>query len=233
MALLIFDCDGVLVDSEYLFARVASACLSEIGIEMNSAEAARRFAGVSIKDMLARIALERGAALPHGFEDLVIRREDEAYARLLEPIGGVREAILSGPLPRCVASSSLPDRIFASLAVTKLDDLFAENARFSTALVAKGKPAPDIFLHAARQMGERPRSCVVIEDSVPGVQGAVAAGMRVIGFIGGRHCAHDHGERLEAAGAHRVIAAMVDLHDAVKGLTSPTGLHRGRAPSPS
>jgi HAD superfamily hydrolase (TIGR01509 family) len=233
MALLIFDCDGVLVDSEYLFARVASACLNEIGVEIDSAEAAQRFAGVSIKDMLASVALERGAPLPDGFEDLVIRREEEAYAHKLEPILGVREAILSIPLPRCVASSSLPERIFASLAVTRLDDLFAENARFSTALVANGKPAPDIFLHAARQMGEWPQGCVVIEDSVPGVKGAVAAGMRVIGFTGGRHCGDGHGERLGAAGAHRVITAMAELQEAVEALTSPTGRRRGRAPSRS
>jgi HAD superfamily hydrolase (TIGR01509 family) len=233
MALLIFDCDGVLVDSEYLFARVASACLNEIGVEIDSTEAARRFAGVSIKDMLAGVALERGAALPDGFEDLLIRREDEAYAHRLEPILGVREAILSIPLPRCVASSSLPERIFASLAVTRLDDLFAENARFSTALVTNGKPAPDIFLHAARQMGEPPQSCIVIEDSVPGVKGAIAAGMRVIGFTGGRHCGDGHGERLGAAGAHRVITAMAELQEAVEALTSPTGRRRGRAPSRS
>jgi HAD superfamily hydrolase (TIGR01509 family) len=233
MALLIFDCDGVLVDSEYLFARVASASLREIGVEIDTAEAARRFAGVSIKDMLASVARERGGALPHGVEDLVIRREDDAYAHQLEPILGVREAILSMPLPRCVASSSLPERIFASLAVTKLDDLFAETARFSTALVANGKPAPDIFLHAAREMGELPQRCIVIEDSVPGVKGAVAAGMRVIGFTGGRHCGDGHGERLGAAGAHRVITAMTELQEAVEALTSPTGRRRGRAPSRS
>ena len=230
MALLIFDCDGVLVDSEYLFAKVAAACLNEIGIAIDSDEASRRFAGISIKDMLADIALERGAALPDGLEDLVIRREDEAYARMLEPIRGVREAILSIPMPRCLASSSLPKRIFESLAVTKLDDLFAETARFSTAFVANGKPAPDIFLHAAHQMGESPETCIVVEDSVPGVKGALAAGMGVIGFTGGRHCGNGHGERLEAAGAHRVISTMTELQEAVKALTSPTGRHRGRVP---
>ncbi len=233
MALLIFDCDGVLVDSEYLFARVASACLNEIGITLDSAEATRRFAGVSIKDMLASIALERGTALPEGFEDLVIRREDEAYAELLEPITGVREAILSLSLPRCVASSSLPERISASLAVTRLDDLFAENARFSTAVVANGKPAPDIYQYAARQMGERPQDCIVIEDSLPGVKGALAAGMRVIGFTGGRHCGEGHGERLGAAGAHRVITAMAELQEAVATLTSQKARRRERAQSRS
>jgi len=230
MALLIFDCDGVLVDSEYLFARVAATCLNEIGIKIDTAEATRRFAGISIKDMLASLACERGAPFPDTFEDLVIRREDEAYAQMLEPIRGVRQAILSIPLARCVASSSLPERITASLLVTKLDDLFAETARFSTARVSKGKPAPDIFLHAARQMGVSPKDCIVIEDSVPGIQGAIAAGMGVVGFTGGRHCAAGHGERLAASGADRVIAEMAELREAVQALTSPTARRRERSP---
>jgi HAD superfamily hydrolase (TIGR01509 family) len=218
MPLLIFDCDGVLVDSEYLFARVASDCLSEIGITMAAEDAARRFAGVSIIDMLAEIERERDFALPDGFFDHLIAREDDAYARLLEPLPGVREAILSLDLPRCVASSSLPERIAASLVKTKLDDLFAGTARFSTVLVRNGKPAPDIFRHAAKEMGEMPQRCVVIEDSVPGVIGAVAAGMKVIGFTGGRHCGKDHGARLAAAGAGKVIGAMAQLPEAVRGL---------------
>lgn len=220
MSLLIFDCDGVLVDSEYLFARVACECLSEIGIAIAPEEAARRFAGVSLKDTLAVVEGERGHALPDGFLAHLIRREDEAYALLLEPIPGVREAILSLRLPRCVASSSLPERISASLMVTKLDDLFAEEARFSTALVAKGKPAPDIFQHAASRMGEAPESCIVVEDSVPGVTGAVAAGMPVIGFVGGRHCGQDHAARLSAAGARIVIAEMRLLPEAVYAFLS-------------
>jgi HAD superfamily hydrolase (TIGR01509 family) len=218
MPLLIFDCDGVLVDSEYLFALVARDCLTEIGIAMAPEEAARRFAGVSIKDMLATIERERGISLPDGFYDHLVEREDDAYARLLEPLPGVREAILSLDLPRCVASSSLPERIAASLIVTKLDDLFAETARFSTVLVRNGKPAPDIFRYAAKEMGESPESCIVIEDSVPGVTGAVAAGMRVIGFTGGRHCAEGHGARLAAAGAAKVITAMAQLPEAVRAL---------------
>ncbi|MBV9135879.1 MAG: HAD-IA family hydrolase [Hyphomicrobiales bacterium] len=233
MGLLIFDCDGVLVDSEYLFAHVASTCLKEIGFELETPEAARRFAGVSIKDMLASLALERGTPLPDTFEDLVIRREDEAYAQMLEPIRGVREAILSLSLPRCVASSSLPERISASLVVTKLDDLFAEAARFSTALVPNGKPAPDIYLHAASRMGAKPRDCIVIEDSVPGVQGAISAGMSVIGFTGGRHCGKDHGRHLVANGAHRVSGEMADLREAVRSLTLPKGHRRARSPHPS
>jgi len=218
MPLLIFDCDGVLVDSEYLFARVACECLAEIGIAISTEEAARRFAGVSINDMLAELARERGAAFPEGFLAHLMQREDEAYARGLEPLPGVRDAILSLDLPRCVASSSLPERISASLVVTKLDDLFPARMRFSTVLVAHGKPAPDIFLHAAREMGEAAGSCIVVEDSFAGVTGAVAARMRVIGFAGGRHCGKDHARRLEAAGADTVIAEMRLLPQAVRGL---------------
>jgi len=214
--LLIFDCDGVLVDSEYLFARIACECLSEIGVALTPQQAARRFAGVSLKDMLAQVEAEHGAALPEGFLARLIRREGEAYARQLEPLPGVRDAILALPLRRCVASSSLPERISESLAVTKLDDLFAKEARFSTALVANGKPAPDIFEYAARRMDATPASCIVIEDSVPGVIGAVAAGMQVVGFVGGRHCGEDHGERLAAAGARKVIAEMRLLPEAVQ-----------------
>ena len=157
MALLIFDCDGVLVDSEYLFAEVASECFAEIGISMSLQEEARRFAGVSIKDILATVEREAGIALPPGFEASLHRREDEAYSHRLQPIAGIREAISaidansSGLWRRCVASSSLPGRISASLTVTGLDDLFPEAQRFSTALVVNGKPAPDIFLHADRK----------------------------------------------------------------------------------
>ncbi|MFI5014917.1 MAG: HAD family hydrolase [Hyphomicrobiales bacterium] len=226
MPLLIFDCDGVLVDSEYLFARVASECLSEIGIAIGPEEAARRFAGVSLKDMLAAVEREHHVALPGGFEADVITREDEAYRLLLRPVAGAREAILSLPLPRCVASSSLPERISQSLVVTKLDDLFEEQARFSTALVARGKPAPDIFLHAARRMHERPERCIVVEDSVPGVTGAVEAGMQVVGFAGGRHCGPGHHAQLTTAGAHIVIAEMARLPEAVQSLMPATASHR-------
>jgi len=219
MPLLIFDCDGVLVDSEYLFARVAAECLTEAGIAIEAREAARRFAGVSLKDILASVEREHSTRLPAGFEALLIKREDEAYARLLEPIAGVRDAILSIDSRRCVASSSLPERISESLVVTKLDDLFGEEERFSTALVANGKPAPDIFRYAAQRMGEAPENCFVVEDSVAGVTGGIAAGMRVIGFTGGRHCGTDHAQRLKAAGADVVIAHMAELRPTLISLT--------------
>src|SRR5271169_889197 len=165
MPLVIFDCDGVLVDSEYLFARVASACLAEIGIAIDPMEAARRFAGVSVRDLLADIARERARKLPPGFEAYVDRREAQAYATELQPIDGVRDALRAIVHRRCLASSSLPARIDDSLALTRLDDLFDATTRFSTTMVAHGKPAPDIFLYAARVMGEPIEHCIVVEDS--------------------------------------------------------------------
>jgi HAD superfamily hydrolase (TIGR01509 family) len=219
-ALIIFDCDGVLVDSEYLFARVASECFAEIGIAISPAEAARRFAGVSVKDLLAEIALEHATQMPPGFEAYLGEREERAYAAELKPITGVRDAIGAIPHRRCVASSSLPARIAHSLAIAKLDDLFEPKALFSTTLVAHGKPAPDIFLHAARTMGERIEHCLVVEDSVPGVVGAIAARMRVVGFYGGGHCGPGHGENLRGAGAHLVIDTMSELPGAIRALLS-------------
>jgi len=219
-ALIIFDCDGVLVDSEYLFARVASECFAEIGIAIRPAEAARRFAGVSVRDLLSQVAHEHATKLPPGFEAYLGEREERAYAAELKPITGVRDAIGAIPHRRCVASSSLPARIAHSLAIAKLDDLFEPQALFSTTLVTHGKPAPDIFLYAARTMGERIEHCLVVEDSVPGVVGAIAAKMRVVGFHGGGHCGPGHGESLRVAGAHLVIDTMSELPGAIRALLS-------------
>lgn len=207
--LLIFDCDGVLVDSEPLACQVDAEVLNELGLPYTADEIASEFVGKSMKDMIARIESEHGRTLP---DDFAMRVNQALFARFetdLQPIAGVREAILSLPYPRCVASSSVPERIALSLRVTGLADLF-ENV-FSASQVARGKPAPDLFLFAADRMNTRPKDCLVIEDSPAGVQAAVAAGMRVIGFTGGGHCGPDHAERLRQAGASVVINRMTDL----------------------
>jgi HAD superfamily hydrolase (TIGR01509 family) len=189
--LLIFDCDGVLVDSETLSCRIDAEILTECGVPYTAEEVARDFTGVSVKDQITRIESERGIRLPEG----------------------VRDAILSFPFPRCVASSSIPERIALSLRVTGLLDLF-DNV-FSSTQVARGKPAPDLFLHAASRMNTLPEECLVIEDSIAGVQAARAAGMRVIGFVGGSHCGPGHAEKLRQAGAPVIIERMSDLPAAV------------------
>jgi HAD superfamily hydrolase (TIGR01509 family) len=207
--LLIFDCDGVLVDSEALSCRIDAEVLTRIGVPNTVEEIARQFVGVSQKDMIARIEAERACKLPADFADQVNRLLFARFATDLKPIAGVREAILSLPYPRCVASSSQPERIALSLQLTGLSDLFTHI--FSASEVPRGKPAPDLFLHAAARMGTDPRECIVVEDSMAGVQAALSAGMRVIGFIGGGHCGPDHGERLRQAGVDVIFERMEGL----------------------
>jgi len=207
--LLIFDCDGVLVDSEPLSCLIDSEVLTECGVPYTAEDVARDFTGVSIKDQIARIEAERGIRLPDDFTQRLNRTLFKRFETDLKPIEGVRNAILSLPFPRCVASSSIPERIALSLRVTGLADLF-ENI-FSSTQVARGKPAPDLFLHAAQQMNTPPEDCLVIEDSIAGVQAARAAGMRVIGFTGGSHCGPEHGEKLRRAGATAIMNRMLDL----------------------
>ena len=160
---------------------------------------ATQFLGVSLKTMMSRIEAERDCKLPDDFSEQLNRILFQRFETDLKPIEGVRDAILSLPYPRCVASSSIPERIALSLRVTGLSDLFDDI--FSSTQVPRGKPAPDLFLHAAAQMNVSPAECVVIEDSTAGVQAAIAAGMRVIGFVGGSHCGPGHAEKLRQAGA--------------------------------
>ena len=214
--LLIFDCDGVLVDSESLSCRIDAEFLTQIGIPYTAEEIARQFLGVSLKTMIAHIEAERNCRLPDDFGE---RLNSILFARFetdLKPIEGVRDAILSLPYPRCVASSSVPERIALSLRITGLSDLFDDI--FSSTQVPRGKPAPDLFLHAASNMKARPEDCLVIEDSVAGVQAALAAGMHVIGFTGGGHCGPEHAEKLRQAGAPLVLQRMSQLPDAVRNV---------------
>lgn len=212
--LLIFDCDGVLVDSEPLACEVDADVLTGLGLPYTADDIARQFVGKSMRDMIARIEADHGRALPPDFAEEINRALFARFETDLKPIAGVRDAILALPCRRCVASSSVPERIALSLRVTGLSDLF-DNV-FSATQVARGKPAPDLFLLAAQQMGTAPAECLVIEDSPAGVQGAIAAGMRVVGFTGGGHCGPAHADTLRQAGASVIIARMADLPEAVQ-----------------
>ena len=218
MTLLIFDCDGVLVDSEPLACAVDAEILTGLGFPYTPAAIASRFVGTSLTDMIRRIEAEHGRPLPADFGEQVSRTLLARFERDLKPLSAVREAILALPYPRCVASSSTPDRIALSLRVTGLGDLFERV--FSSVEVQHGKPAPDLFLHAAAQMNASADHCVVIEDSLAGVQGARAAGMRVIGFTGGGHCGPTHAEALKDAGATATVAHMRDLPAVVERLVA-------------
>ncbi|HET8997113.1 MAG TPA: HAD-IA family hydrolase [Acetobacteraceae bacterium] len=208
--LVIFDCDGVLVDSEVLACRIDAACLAEFGIPVTAEQVMDRYVGVSLAGMLADLEARFGRRLPAELADTLRRRTLAAFDAELTAIAGVDAVLASLALPRCVASSSEPARIRHSLTLTGLLQHFEPHV-FSATQVANGKPAPDLFLFAAAAMGAGPESCRVIEDSLAGVQAARAAGMTVLGFTGGGHCRPGHAERLRAAGADAVFADMREL----------------------
>jgi HAD superfamily hydrolase (TIGR01509 family) len=208
--LLIFDCDGVLIDSEVIACRTDAACLAEIGIALSAEEIMERYVGISVASMFADIELRHDTTLPADFVETVRKRTADAFEADLLPMESVEAALQALPFARCVASSSAPARLRHSLSLTGLLHHFEPHI-FSATQVARGKPAPDLFLFAASSMQAAPASCVVIEDSVAGVQAAVAAGMRVIGFTGGSHCRVGHAERLRAAGAAAICDRMHGL----------------------
>jgi HAD superfamily hydrolase (TIGR01509 family) len=179
--LVIFDCDGVLVDSEPIANRIFSEMLCEAGLPMDYEETVRTFMGRSMP-VCVQIASERlGRPLPDGFVDDFRRRTTEAFRRELRAVPGVEAALDALGLPTCVASSGEHAKIRTTLGLTGLLGRF-EGRIFSAADVARPKPFPDLFLHAARSMGAAPERCVVVEDTAIGASAGAAAGMRVLGF---------------------------------------------------
>jgi len=209
--LVVFDCDGVLVDSEVIACRAVVDTLATFGHVIAAASIAERFTGVSNRDMYAALAAEVGGALPDDFDAAMKRRALELFERELKAIAGLETVLPRLAMGKCVASSSLPDDLLWKLRRTDLLRWFSPAALFSTALVARGKPAPDIFLYAAAKMGVSPRRSIAIEDSPPGIAAAKAAGMTVLGFAGGSHCRRGHDARLAAAGADLVFTDMREL----------------------
>jgi HAD superfamily hydrolase (TIGR01509 family) len=184
--LVIFDCDGVLVDSELLANEVFAEYLNANGLVMPLDEVMERFIGLSLKTC-AQITLEDyGVRLPDDFIPEIRRLTEIALADDVKGLPSVREAVERLALPVCVGSSGEHSKMTLTLTTSGLFDLF-EGRLFSATEVENGKPAPDLFLYAARKMGFNPENCLVVEDSPYGIQGAVAAGMRAIGFCGGGH----------------------------------------------
>lgn len=215
--MLIFDCDGVLVDSELIACSLLAEKITLLGRPISLAETMMRFLGRSLKDATIEIEELIGRKFGQDEGKADAQRLMEQFARELQPVRGVRNAILALPGSRCVASSSSPDRLRNSLQITGLLDLFDPHV-FSATQVAQGKPAPDLFLLAAKTCGAQPQHCIVVEDSPAGVTAAMAAGMRAVGFIGASHATPELGERLHAAGAAVVINDMRFLPEVVAGL---------------
>ncbi|MFL0798037.1 MAG: HAD family hydrolase [Cellvibrionaceae bacterium] len=185
LELVIFDCDGVLVDSEPLAAEQLATHLAKLGVE-DVESFTERCRGLSMVTGIALIEAEIGGPLPQEFLENLQRDTYASFEKSLKPVRGIEKVLgqlQRWDIPCCVASSGSHEKMSVTLGVTQLGAWF--DGRIFSAVdddVARGKPAPDLFLYSAKQMGVKPENCIVVEDSVPGVQAAVAAGMRVIGF---------------------------------------------------
>lgn len=208
--LVIFDCDGVLVDSEVIFARVLGECLTEAGCPATNAEALLLGFGKNRDTLTAAVETRYGRPLPDGFFEAMRDRTALVLERELKPMPGIAQLLTALPTARCVASNGHLQRVRERLALTELLHYFDPHV-FSAIQVAAGKPAPDLFLLAAARLDAPAADCTVVEDSVVGVTAAIAAGMPVVGFCGGSHCPGDHADQLIAAGCARVFSRMADL----------------------
>jgi HAD superfamily hydrolase (TIGR01509 family) len=197
--LVIFDCDGVLVDSEPISNRVLAEMLAEQGLKMTPEQARSEYQGLLLREVVDHAEHALGRALPEAWRERYEERRDAAFARELRPVADAGEAVAAvraAGMAACVASQGRLRKTRNSLAVTGLDRLFDEGELFSAESVERGKPHPDLFLHAARSMGSMPAGTVVVEDTPSGVQAGVAAGMRVLGYA-----ADSDAAALSAAGA--------------------------------
>ncbi len=209
--LVIFDCDGVLVDSEPISLGVLVEALDAAGVSMTTEEASERFLGRSLQSMSAILHDEYGLATDNTFLEAMRMRLYARFRQELKSVPGIRQAVEQLDAACCVASSSQPERIRLSLTVTGLIDLFEPHI-FSATMVARGKPAPDLFLHASAQMGYAPANCIVIEDSPAGIEAAKAAGMRVFAFAGASHARNErHRQVLASLGPDVLFDDMDEL----------------------
>ncbi|HEX7883143.1 MAG TPA: HAD family hydrolase [Afipia sp.] len=205
--LVIFDCDGVLVDSEALACVVHADVLTQHGYAISPEQVHDRFLGRSAREARSEVESELGFALPDAYTAQLKATIDRVFGEQLTPVPHIADTLTQLTQPICVASSGTPTRIRSSLGTTGLLNRFDPHL-FSAMQVDRGKPAPDLFLFAAAQMNTPPGRCVVVEDSVPGVTAARAAGMTVIGFTGGSHCRPGDADRLRRVGASTVIDDM-------------------------
>lgn len=208
--LIIFDCDGVLIDSEIISARMLIAALADRGVEIDLAYVSQHFLGRSYPAVMQTIRQDFGLDLPSGFEEDYRERLLEGFRQSLQIMPGVRQVIEQLGVPFCVATSSSPRRVEMSLSLVGLWSLVKDRT-YTSSEVARGKPFPDLFLHAAAKMGAAPQSCLVIEDSLTGIQAGLAAGMQVWRFVGGSHIGSDAAIEPPEATPHARFASFADF----------------------
>jgi HAD superfamily hydrolase (TIGR01509 family) len=223
--LFAFDCDGVLVDSEIIASEVDAEHLAKVGYSITQDEVTQRFAGLTSRDIGRIVAEETGRPLPENFFERTKAEIDRRLATELKAVPDAAEVLDMIDGPRCVCSNSSSERLRISLERTKLWDRFAPYV-FSAVEVGtkESKPSPNVYLYAAKQFGVNPREVLVIEDSVFGIAAAKAAGMRVVGFTGGRHTWLAHADLLIEAGAETVIKRLADLPKVAEAVMSWDGM---------
>jgi HAD superfamily hydrolase (TIGR01509 family) len=211
---ILFDCDGVLVDSEIIAANVLLRLLKPFGYEMNVKHFMQRFAGMKDNDILAHISeshqIQFPAQFPHQLEEAI----DDSLQAELQAINGVQEALHAISLPKAVVSNSQLERVKNSLAVAQVSHFFDDRI-YTAEMAGKPKPDPDIYLYALRQLGLQVDEAWVVEDSLTGVTAAHGAGLKVIGFTGASHIMEGHAEKLIACGATQTVETMEELSRAL------------------
>jgi HAD superfamily hydrolase (TIGR01509 family) len=215
--LVIFDCNGVLVESEAIAAAVLADALRRVGVAVSAETIMRRFHGRRPADVFAAVENATKTKLPLGFSSMVAAETLRRLRTELRPVAHAAHALAWIRGPKAVASSSPPDRIRLSLETTGLLRFF-EPRLFSASQALYGKPAPDLFLLAAERCQVDPADCIVVEDSAPGIAAASAAGMMPIGFVGSSPTPGSLADRLLAAGARTVIADLRGLKSAIADL---------------
>jgi HAD superfamily hydrolase (TIGR01509 family) len=213
-AMVIFDCNGVLVDSEPLATSIVSQEFMRAGFNLTPDIVARYFTGRRPADMFAEVEIASGRKLPAGFAATVASATLRRFRAELRATAHMAQALSWLRGPKCVASSSSFDRIRVSLESTDLIRYF-DPYLFSATEVRDGKPSPDLFLYAAGKMHVEPRHCIVVEDSSVGVAAGVAAGMTAVGFVGGTHAGPRLPEQLRAAGARAIVSDMRALKSTI------------------
>jgi beta-phosphoglucomutase-like phosphatase (HAD superfamily) len=211
--LVIFDCDGTLVDSERLSSEALAEALSAHGLPTSAAQAERDYHALLLTEIERRAVARLGRALPEGWIEEFERDRAERFRRELQSIPGAAETartIVQAGIEVCVASHGKLEKTRLTLGLTGLDHLFPEERRFSGWLVPRGKPAPDLLLHAAATLSADPGDCVAVDDAPIGIEAAVAAGMRAIGFA-----PNGGGEGLRAVGADTVLGSLDELPPAL------------------
>jgi HAD superfamily hydrolase (TIGR01509 family) len=223
--LIIFDCDGVLVDSEIIASEVNLEIVKDLGMDLTLDELSQRYSGLTADSIFAQVAEELNKPLPHDIAERSDKMLDEALRQSLQAVAGVHEMLDVMDDALCICSNSTTPRLEQNLTLTNLLDRFHPHI-FSAVEVRQNlpKPSPDVFLHAAETLGATPAQSIVIEDSSHGVEGAVAAGMRVIGFVGASHSYVGHSEKLMDAGAETTVSKLSDVPATVEALKSWSGI---------